>query len=391
MDDKSSTKIVLDIMDQFTGLTGLDPPSKPPSRYLWTDAFAVCNFLELWKRTGEEKYRNLALKLVDQVHQVLARHREDDPRKGWISGLGEDEGRKHPTKGGLRIGKKLNERRQDQPFDEQLEWERDGQYFHYLTKWMHALSRVSALTGDLAYNKWAIQLAKAAHSRFVYSVTHGGQKRMYWKMSIDLSHPLVPSMGHHDPLDGFITFSQLQVTATKGQKKPSWVDLTAEIADMAAMCRGKDWVTDDSLGLGGLLSDAYRVGQLIAQGDAAKTRMLLVLLDASMAGIESFATQQTLHYPADYRLAFRELGLSIGLQAIERLKNLFEHQNNTFPGVQEIVARIDYLKRFVPIGEMIEAFWLDESSWRSNTWMEHRDINMVMLATSLAPDTYLTI
>jgi hypothetical protein len=36
------------------------------------------------------------------------------------------EGEAHPTQGGLRIGKALPERRVDEPFDEQLEWERAG-------------------------------------------------------------------------------------------------------------------------------------------------------------------------------------------------------------------------------------------------------------------------
>lgn len=27
-------------------------------------------------------------------------------------------------------------------------------------------------------------------------------------MSIDLSRPLIPSMGHHDQLDGFIAYNQ---------------------------------------------------------------------------------------------------------------------------------------------------------------------------------------
>jgi hypothetical protein len=31
---------------------------------------------------------------------------------------------------------------------------------------------------------------------------------IYWKMSIDLSRALVPSMGQHDPLDGFVTYVQ---------------------------------------------------------------------------------------------------------------------------------------------------------------------------------------
>ena len=36
---------------------------------------------------------------------------------------------------------------------------------------------------------------------------------MYWKMSIDLSRPLVASMGQHDPLDGFVTCAELDATA----------------------------------------------------------------------------------------------------------------------------------------------------------------------------------
>ncbi|MCF8126715.1 MAG: hypothetical protein K9J51_10890 [Desulfotignum sp.] len=59
-------------------------------------------------------------------------NREDDPRTGGISGLDEKKGKQHPTRGGLRIGKPLNERRSDEPFDQNLEWDRDGQYYHYL-------------------------------------------------------------------------------------------------------------------------------------------------------------------------------------------------------------------------------------------------------------------
>jgi hypothetical protein len=94
---------------------------------------------------GEPHYGELALRLVDQVHHVLGRHRPEDPRTGWISGLPEAEGEAHPTRGGLRIGKPLPERSAEGPFDERLEWDRDGQYFHYLTKWMHALESRDAI------------------------------------------------------------------------------------------------------------------------------------------------------------------------------------------------------------------------------------------------------
>jgi hypothetical protein len=79
---------------------------------------------------------------------TLGRHRPADPRQGWISGLDEPEGERHPTRGGLRIGKPLPERGPRERYDPQLEWDSDGQYFHYLTQWMHALHRVSQETGD---------------------------------------------------------------------------------------------------------------------------------------------------------------------------------------------------------------------------------------------------
>ncbi len=93
-----------------------------PRRYLWTDAFAVCNLLGLYHGRGDERYRELALRTVEQVHLILGRHREDDPRRGWLSGLSEEEGLRHPTIGGLRIGKRLPERRPGEPLDEALEW-----------------------------------------------------------------------------------------------------------------------------------------------------------------------------------------------------------------------------------------------------------------------------
>jgi len=102
MKQNASKSMVREIMTEFAKLTGLSPTGKVPTRrYLWTDAFAVCNFLELYIQTRDEKYKGFALRLVDQVHNILGRHRDDDPRTGWISGLDEQEGRMHPTKGGF--------------------------------------------------------------------------------------------------------------------------------------------------------------------------------------------------------------------------------------------------------------------------------------------------
>ncbi len=390
MKSNASRSVVQEIMIDFANLTGLSTALKVPRRYLWTDAFAVCNFLELYRATGEEKYKHLALRLVDQVHNILGRHREDDPRVGWISGLNDQEGKMHPTKGGLRIGKKINERKPADPHDERLEWDRDGQYYHYLTKWMHALNRLSRVTGDSTYNMWAIELAKTAHARFTYVPSSGGQKRMYWKMSIDLSYPLVQSMGHHDPLDGFITYNQLQATEARDSGKPA-LDLNAEIVDMADICNGKNWATDDPLGIGGLLGDACKLVQLTINENLEQTGLVEDLLDFSLLGLESYARSNSLKLPADYRLAFRELGLAIGLRAVEKLQGLIGENPDHFAKKHPLHLCIECLMRYSPLSGIIEKFWLERKNREASSWTDHHDINMVMLATSLAPDGYLTL
>jgi hypothetical protein len=383
--------IVDGIMTEFAGATGLTGAGKVPRRYLWTDAFALCNFLELYRQASDETYKDLALLLIDQVHNVLGRHREDDPRTGWISGLGEQEGRCHPTRGGLRIGKAMNERRPDESFDERMEWERDGQYYHYLTKWMHALNRTSRATGDSTFNTWAMELAKMAHARFVTSPPYGGRKRMVWKLSIDLSYPLVTSMGHHDPLDGLITCCQLQATGVKDSEEPTSLSLNDEIADLVELCEGKSWATDDPLGIGGLLTDAYRLAQLMVHGSVPQPDLLGVLLDASLASLKSYARRNHLQLSAEYRLAFRELGLSIGLRAVERLQKLMGQHEVIFLPEEAVLLKIQSLMRHAPLAEIIESFWLEPANRKTQSWTTHGDINMVMLATSLAPDGYVTL
>ncbi len=390
MNEKATTALVQKIMLDFANLTGLEPASDHPRRYLWTDAFAVCNYLELFRQMNDKKYLDLALRLVDQVHHTLGRHRDDDPRRGWISGFDKQEGERHPTAGGLRIGKKLNERKVDEPCNERLEWDQDGQYYHYLTKWMHALNRVSKVTGDPNYIRWAMELAKAAHARFTYNPRPGGRKRMYWKMSIDLTYPLVPSMGQHDPLDGFVTYSELQAAATEHFKGSPLPDLKDEIADMAEICRGMSLATDDPLGIGGLLFDASRTLQLMVQAGFKYESLLENVVNSALLGMEAFAGGGSLEYPAEYRLAFRELGLAIGLFAVENLQKGLEENPGLF-GRESLFRRIDVLMGYVPLGEAIRQFWTDGKNRETATWTEHREINMVMLGTSIAPGEFLRI
>jgi hypothetical protein len=390
MAQEISISTASEIMLNFARMTGLSAAGEPPRRYLWTDAFAVCNFLELYRRTLDENYKRLAIDLVDQVHRVLGRHRDDNRRKGWISGLSYAEGLRHPTQGGLRIGKKLPEQKKGVTSDERLEWDSDGQYYHYLTKWMHALSCTGLATGNEVYDRWAVELAKAAHAGFTYELSPGIPKRMYWKMNIDLTYPLVRSMGQHDPLNGLITFLELKARTDKSGLKDQIPDLSPEIYELKAMCSEIDLITEDTLGIGELLSDAFRLGQLIAHTGIDMNGLLINMLDSALAGLNAFIRQNTLGYPAEYRLAFRELGLSIGLDAVIRLKSLIA-ENMELLKSDKNGKLIEALISHTPLIEAIESFWLEPSHQKSRTFADHLDINMVMLASSLIPDGYLRI
>lgn len=370
-----------------TGLTG----QQPPQRYLWTDAFAVCNYLGLARITGEDTYTELAQQLVEQVHHTLGRHRDDDQRSGWISGLGEQEGEKHPTMSGLRIGKPLPERGPNEPIDERLEWDRDGQYFHYLSKWMHALDQVARNTELSHYNTWSRELARSAFHAFTYTPASKGQaRRMVWKMSIDLTRPQVTSMGQHDPLDGYITNLQLQATAAFLERPDSDPNLVDETAQFEAMTRHGEWATTDPLGLGGLMVDAYRLQQL-QQGEAYADELMVKLLTASLMGLRYYALSGELEQPAHYRLAFRELGLAIGLHAIERMQQAIGNEPRTTVTNPSLSELLKEQMQYQPLREDIEDFWRDPTHQQSTTWTEHQDINEVMLATSLVPNGFLEL
>jgi len=379
------------IMADFATRTGITAGNEIADRYLWTDAFAVCNYLQLYRLSNDSEHLDTALKLVDQVHYVLGRYSESDPRNGWISGLSSEQGRLHPTAGGLRIGKKLPERRADEPFDEQLEWERDGQYFHYLTKWMHALNRVSSVTGDYRYNRWAIELARTAHAGFTYIDPVSRQKLMYWKMNINLSRPLVESMGQHDPLDALITYLQLTATAANDPALPPELNLNLEIADALEMCKDRNWTTDDPLGTGGLLSDACRLLQLIVNSGINFESLLINLLESAGRGLDFFTQSDSLKFPPEYRLAFRELGLAIGIHGVEIMQEIAKLKSPLLSEARRTGDLLTSLLVYAPLAETLENFWLSPEHQEATTWREHLNINSVMLATSLIPEGFLLI
>jgi hypothetical protein len=188
-------------------------------------------------------------------------------------------------------------------------------------------------------------------------------------------------MGQHDPLEGYINNLQLQSTAVALRQPAGEPDLEPGTRQYAAMLKRTELATADPLGLGGLLIDAWRLQQLMQQGTPSEAQLLERLLQAALLGLEHYARGNELEQPARYRLAFRELGLAIGLHALERM-----HQAAGETGTRAwLRAQLEELMRYLPLRETILTFWRNPEHQLTASWIEHQDINAVMLATALAP------
>lgn len=354
-------------------------------RYLWTDAYAVTTLIALHRRTGKPAHLADAERLAELVHAVLGRHRLEDARRGWISGLGETDGALHPTAGGLRIGKPLPERIEGERLQERLEWERDGQYFHYLAKWMLALDLLSRAAFEPRWNALALELAQRAHRAFLSPPVPGRPRRMYWKMSIDLSRPLVTSMGHHDPLDGLAAAWRVQ--ATRHDFGAEGGELSELVGDYRLLCEEAGaWSTQDALGIGGLLSALAEFTDLVATGRMPFDPLIVRLARDADRSLAHWSDPRELEAPRESRLAFREIGLAIGLRAVPAMCEAVESHPARFGGSADraiLRAHLEDIVQHLDLAGRIEAAWLAPSAQAAPSWLMHEDINSVMLAASL--------
>lgn len=359
------------LMDSFAQKTGLqNKEGNPEERYLWTDALAVQTFFALYHTSGKYSYRDYAFKLIEMVHNNLGRYHSDDHRTGRISGLTEEEAKEHPTAGGLRIGKKLPERRQDQPLNERLEWERDGQYFHYITRWIHALLTAGKESGEQKYGIWAAELLVASN-KFIYS--SGTGPRMYWKMSTDLSRPLVTGMGGHDPLEGLICAAAVKEMVPQTASKLEPISL-----QFSTMCKNQEWATTDSLSIGALLLNTLKAAGLEQTKDLSPSSLPGRLFEESVKSLEVYKRLNETGYPASRRLAFRECGLSLGLRCL-------------WGAEKELLSKglpVEKLKKYQHLPGEIENFWKEIPNQHVSTWTDHLNINAVSLAASLVSKDY---
>ena len=145
------------------------------------------------------------------------------------------------------------------------------------------------------------------------------------------------------------------------------------IRDRSKLCRKRDWTTTDPLGIGGLLFDACRLSQLT--GGDADQELIEQLTDASEKSLSAFLASRSLRRSSSQRLAFRELGLAIGLMAAPTIID-------RAPGTTD---------QYRSLAEQIVNVWLPLAHSPDELWQAHRDINGVMLATALAPKTFLSV
>ncbi len=110
-----------------------------------------------------------------------------------------------------------------------------------------------------------------------------------------------------------------------------------------------------------------------------------------MRGVDYVKKGGSLELPAGYRLPFRELGLSIGLSGAELLQVWIRENPALFQRQDVLQRQVGSLVGLNTVRRSIEQFWIRDTNRQADTWTGHQEINMVMLATSLAPRGFLVI
>ncbi|MFP8488826.1 hypothetical protein ACKGJO_06965 [Gracilimonas sp. Q87] len=371
-----SEELAKELMDEFSEGTGLRSDSEmKQKRYLWTDALALQNFLALASLYDEKEYEETIRELINKVHHTLGKFDQNDSRSGWISDLPEEEAQKHPTVKGLRIGKPQPERKQSEPFNDRKEWDRDGQYYHYHTRWIHALLQASENLDIKEWKQHAVELSLAGR-HFLQKTD--GRFHLYWKMSVDLSYPQVPTMGAHDPLEGYLTALECEMLSS------AKYDFTEYLQKLEKICEGQNWSTTDPLGLGGLLLNIVRSAELSRYMILPESVKPKKLFKEAMSGLDTISNKLKVTDPAEYRLAFRECGLSMGLRALDHHRDLLIEND----------LKLNKLEENLGLAEDIESFWGQPENRKYSSYQDHLHINNVSLASSLLaelkPEFYST-
>jgi hypothetical protein len=98
-----------------------------------------------------------------------------------------------------------------------------------------------------------------------------------------------------------------------------------------------------------------------------------------------------LNQQPQHRLAFRELGLAIGLRALPIIADAVDKNGHKFDSRPELHQTIDLLLSYESLSDEIIGLWLRHAELQHESWKAHQDINEVMLATAIIPDTFLSV
>jgi len=181
--------------------------------------------------------------------------------------------------------------------DEALEWDRDGQYFHYLAMWIFALDRLGAV--DPGYREKAIALVRDIHPAFVVPGTG-----VIWRMREDLSGPYPGfGLGSLDAFHGLVVYRLLDPAG-----------LAPEIADLKALVETSYralTITQD-LGLGMMLWMSHFFPD--EPWAVLQRARALAMLDRMWVDPPGYFCREPTH--RQVKFAFTNYGISLGLQAV---------------------------------------------------------------------------
>lgn len=266
-------------------------------RYLWTDAYGLMLYVSLFRHFNDKIYLDKSELLVKNVKSILGR------------------------KKGFRIG--------EDP-------ERDGQYFHYLTKWMYALNELGRLIPK--YHHEAVQLAKDVHPHFF--VPNIG---MIWKMEEDLSKPYRGyGFGGLDSYDAFVTYRVLDPEILKREISDVWTIVSQDYPKFSC---------SQDLGLGETLWMAHH----FPNEDWAKKIIQVSLRELERMWRPKGYFIRDSKWDPNTILAFGNHGVSIGIQSIcvwedkvERLQKFFEEFKSGDKYDEEAITWVMYCNSLFP-------------------------------------------
>jgi hypothetical protein len=177
----------------------------------------------------------------------------------------------------------------------------------------------------------------------------------------------------------------------KMQDHPEVDDLSQAIETLSALCQRRDWTTDDPLGLGGLLFDACRLCQLLRDENLREILLLEQVMQACRNGLTAFLASRYLDRPTPHRLAFRELGLAIGLRALPIVADTIKRDSSRFASRPLLRRIIELLLPYESLSVTLSEFGCRMHNTRTRVGKLTKTLNEVMLATALIPNMVLSV